>query len=321
MDKISIIIPVYNVKEYLERCVDSVLAQSYTCLEILLVDDGSTDGSGELCDALAAKDARICVIHQANGGLSAARNTGMDVCTGTWAMFLDSDDWIAPTMVQLLYTACCRYDVPLAECGYRDIYRDHISVDNPCTGRVLLGSAADAISGCLRWWYYRPVAVCKLYHRSVFEKVRFPLHKLHEDEFTNHLFYDAAQKTAYLDVALYHYDRTRSDSITASFKLRNLDACEAFCQKMHFIWQNPIYCELNAMIADAYATTVMHAISCCVQQHLSGPELDAAVQTALQQLPAMQQHGLNEKFIPYFDLLQQGDIFTCGDLWLQQKGA
>src|SRR5699024_2569949 len=109
---------VYKVENYLERCVRSVCNQTYLELEILLIDDGSPDRSGEICDVLAGQDARIRVIHKSNGGLSDARNTGMDAATGAYLAFVDSDDWIDPFMLELLHRLCCEYNVGLAECSY-----------------------------------------------------------------------------------------------------------------------------------------------------------------------------------------------------------
>ena len=113
-DLISVIIPVYNVKPYLRMCADSVFSQTFRNLEIIFVDDGSTDGSGELCDELAAEDSRVRVIHQANGGLSAARNTGIDASTGAYLYFLDSDDAISPVTIVHLWTACVRTKADVA---------------------------------------------------------------------------------------------------------------------------------------------------------------------------------------------------------------
>ena len=107
-DLVSVIIPVYNVKPYLQMCADTVFAQTFRNLEIIFVDDGSTDGSGEICDELALKDPRVKVIHQENGGLSDARNTGIEASTGSFLYFLDSDDAISPVTIAHLWTACIR---------------------------------------------------------------------------------------------------------------------------------------------------------------------------------------------------------------------
>lgn len=115
MKKISVVVPVYNVEAFLERCVHSLCRQTYTNLEIILVDDGSPDHSGDLCDTLAARDNRIVVIHKQNGGLSDARNTGIAHATGDYIAFVDSDDWYDPTMLEVLLTLCEQHGAQIAE--------------------------------------------------------------------------------------------------------------------------------------------------------------------------------------------------------------
>ena len=115
---ISIIVPVYNMEKYLARCVDSIIAQTYDKIEIILVDDGSTDNSSSMCDHYARKDERIKVVHKLNGGLSDARNAGFAVATGSYIGYVDSDDWIEPDMYEKMYYACVENDAELAVCRY-----------------------------------------------------------------------------------------------------------------------------------------------------------------------------------------------------------
>ena len=124
--KVSVIIPVYNVKEYVEKCVETVIKQTYSNLEIILVDDGATDGSGEICDKLACKDQRIEVIHKKNGGLSDARNAGLKVVTGEYYLFVDSDDWISVNMVKRLVDCAEKEDADIVCCGFFDVMKDEI---------------------------------------------------------------------------------------------------------------------------------------------------------------------------------------------------
>ena len=119
MDKISIIIPVYNVETYIHKCIGSVLAQTYRNIEVILVDDGSPDNSGIICDEYAKKDKRVIVIHKKNGGLSDARNAGIDAATGDYIVFVDSDDYIAPDMIEKLYETQKRNNADITVCGYR----------------------------------------------------------------------------------------------------------------------------------------------------------------------------------------------------------
>ena len=133
-DLISVIVPVYNMEQYLERCVNSIVDQTYRNLEIILVDDGSIDRSPRMCDEYAAKDGRIKVVHKVNGGLSDARNAGLQVATGTYIGYVDSDDWIEPQMYQRMYEACIEHQAQVAVCRYAKIYRDH--VDREGNGQV-----------------------------------------------------------------------------------------------------------------------------------------------------------------------------------------
>ena len=128
---ISVIVPVYNVEKYIAACVDSILAQTYTNLEILLVDDGSTDSSGALCDEYARRDVRVRVIHQENGGLSDARNTGMQSAQGTYFAFVDSDDFIAGDYIAYLYGMIEKHHAQIAVCGYQKVYPGD---ENSCYG-------------------------------------------------------------------------------------------------------------------------------------------------------------------------------------------
>ena len=123
-DLISVIVPVYNMEQYLERCINSIKKQSYSNLEIILVDDGSTDHSADMCDTYAQEDQRIKVIHKVNGGLSDARNAGLAIATGAYIGYVDSDDWIEPQMYQKMYEACIENEAQVAVCRYAKVYSD-----------------------------------------------------------------------------------------------------------------------------------------------------------------------------------------------------
>ena len=126
--QISIIIPIYNVERYLRQCIDSILAQTFTNFELLLIDDGSPDGCPAICDEYAEKDARIRVFHKPNGGVTSARNKGLDNAKGNWIIYIDGDDWIEPTYVEELYNAAINNEADIAICGFRFVYEDGSSV-------------------------------------------------------------------------------------------------------------------------------------------------------------------------------------------------
>ncbi len=249
MPLVSIIVPVYQVKEYIGECVESLLAQTYTNLEILLVDDGSTDGSGELCDEYAAKDTRVRVIQQENRGLSAARNAGLDRATGEYVAFVDSDDVVLTNYIGTLYDLADRYQADIVACDYVKCLTEDLSAVkkellNINAGRGEHGSTAEGIeiprgwskkqgsdkeismssTQMLRQWHgkykkWETVAWNKLYRRSIFEGtegnfvIRFPTARRHEDVLSSHLFVANATHIAMTMRKLYLY-RVRPGSIT-----------------------------------------------------------------------------------------------------------
>lgn len=234
MLKISIIIPVYGVEAYLERCLDSVCNQSYTDLEIILVDDGSPDRCPVLCDEWAAKDGRITVIHKKNGGLSDARNAGIEVTTGDYLLFIDSDDYVAPTMCERLLDAAQEAKADIAMCGFYWMYPDHKEIQE----NVMDDGAVVERAAILETWIKCEtvdfvVAWNKLYRRDLFftpEHIRYPVGKLHEDEFITYKLLYTANRVVFVKEPLYYYIQ-RSGSIMANYTERNLnDYTEAVCE-------------------------------------------------------------------------------------------
>ncbi len=211
---ISVIVPVYNMEKYLERCVNSILRQTYGRLEIILVDDGSTDTSPGLCDAFAKKDSRVMVVHKENGGLSDARNAGLAVATGDYIGYVDSDDWIEQDMYERMYRACVEQDAQLCVCRYFCEYAD----------RTLGGGSAESvpltreellriyIGGHARYVIYNSVW-SKLFRRSLVEGMTFPKGRNSEDITYTTRAFCRLEKAVYLDRCLYHYVLDREGSI------------------------------------------------------------------------------------------------------------
>lgn len=179
---ISVIVPVYKVEDYLSRCVDSILAQTYRNLEIILVDDGSPDNCGRICDDYAHRDPRIRVIHKVNGGLSSARNAGLDTARGEYIAFVDSDDWIEPEMYETMLALAIREDVPLVCAGRYDVESE--------TGERKLGLCpvkTEVITGeetarrIFTWEGMDSAAWDKLYRRKLFDSIRYPVGVVVED--------------------------------------------------------------------------------------------------------------------------------------------
>lgn len=252
MNLISVIIPIYNVRNYLRRCVDSVCNQEYRNLEIILVDDGSTDESGRLCDEYAEADTRIKVIHQKNAGLSAARNSGIDVAQGEYIVFVDSDDWVHESYVSHLYELLQENDSDIAICSYYYVDRDYAVLPPLATESVETISGDEAVYRCtdVRISEKYNVAWNKIYHRSLFKTIRYPVGKINEDEFTSYKLYKLANKVTITDKCLYYYYQ-RSDSImNKPFSYKNLAKLEAYEERIELLQQwNMVPARINMLFS------------------------------------------------------------------------
>jgi len=235
--KISVIIPVYKVEKYLEKCVDSVIAQTYRNLEIILVDDGSPDGCPEICDAYGRVDPRITVIHKQNGGLSSARNAGLDVATGEYIGFVDSDDHILPGTYERLYQALRQSEADVCLSGYTfvDEGGEKVPGISPCPigDETLTREQAYAKLGGEAWFYY-VTAVNRLYRREIFRSIRFPGKRLNEDEFIAHHVFSKCDRIACVSDCLYLYVQRSGSIMNAEFSIRRLDANWAFYDRYSF---------------------------------------------------------------------------------------
>lgn len=214
---ISVIVPVYNVQEYLPRCVDSILAQTYENLEIILVDDGTKDASDKICDEYAARDARIRVIHKENGGLSSARNAGIDIAKGEYLSFVDSDDWIEPDTYAHMLGAALKYGVKLVCAGRYDVKsRTGEKKKGLCPPREEVISGTELTRRIFLWENVDSAAWDKLYHRSLFREIRYPLGKICEDVPTTYRIALDAGKIAMCDKPVYNYFHRPGSITTAS---------------------------------------------------------------------------------------------------------
>ena len=231
---ISIIVPVYNAEKFLEKCVDSIVEQTYQSLEIILVDDGSTDHSPEICDQLSRKDPRILVIHQKNAGVSAARNAGIGYARGEYLAFIDGDDYISPYMMEHLYSRIVEDHSEVAVCGYRKVDEEGYELS--------VATIPDAIvSGpqAIRMHYNQTagimmIPVDKLYHRKLFETVRFPLGKRCEDEATFYRILDLCDRVSILAEPLYFYVQHEDSFMGREYSVERLDGVEAFYDRYMF---------------------------------------------------------------------------------------
>ena len=237
--EISIIVPVYRVEKYLNSCIDSLLAQTFADFEVILVDDGSPDACSALCDAAAAKDSRIRVIHQKNRGLSGARNAGLEIARGSWLAFVDSDDCVAPQFLEKLHTAAVAANAEIAICS-------SLCIDE--AGNVLPGAEhriADEVltrEETLRRLVVSDFQVSwnKLYRREIFETLRFPTGKQNEDTFFLPQVYQNITACAGVYDCLYRYRIVQGSIMHSKTTLKTLDWVEAWYRLFEVLYQNGI---------------------------------------------------------------------------------
>lgn len=211
---ISVIVPVYNVGNYLARCIESIIQQTYKNLEVILVDDGSTDDSSEICDRYEKKDERIQVIHKRNGGLSSARNAGIEIAAGEYLTFVDSDDWILSHHIESLYNLLHDTGLLMAICQSQKIHSEAEASSIPnISGHKLLAKETVMYEALTqyKWWS----AWDKLYHRSLFDEIRFPIGRINEDYAIIFYLFDKCNQIAVGKQITYCYFE-RLGSITTS---------------------------------------------------------------------------------------------------------
>ena len=234
MPTISVIIPVYNVEKYIKKCVDSVLGQTYADLEIFLVDDGSPDNCPAICDKYAEKDSRVKVIHKPNGGLSDARNAALDVMTGQYVTFVDSDDFIAPDAIETLYAALLRHNADIAvgnmkgvnEAGEISDFYTPAAEETVLTGEEILSTLN------------QPCAQNRLYKKDIFAELRYPKGRLYEDVFIYHGILAQTKKMVFTGTTVYYY-LIRSGSIMhGEYNIRFTDIIDAI--KSRYEWLDSI---------------------------------------------------------------------------------
>lgn len=259
---VSVIIPVYNVAKILERCVDSVRAQVYPNLEIILVDDGSTDMSGAFCDVFAKKDKRVKVIHQANQGLSAARNAGLKIATGKWITFVDSDDTIRPEMIDILHKMCYTERVKMSICGFYEVKADGegtINQKQTPTEKIL--DTQECLRAMLCEDGFTMSAWGKLYAKELFDLVTFPDHRLYEDVGTTYKLVLQCEQIAVSSFKGYNYYQNDNSITKQAFNLHKMDLIDLTDQMCDEItkWGKDKSPAIQTMLSNLTKKRRMHA--------------------------------------------------------------
>ncbi len=244
---ISVILPIYNVEAYLPQSLESVSNQTYKDLEIILVDDGSTDFSGTLCDEYAKCDSRIKVIHKSNGGLSDARNVGTEEAHGDWIFYLDSDDWMALNTLEKLYDYAVLNDCDVVQGGVYYVFSDHLLKRKEEEATVL--ERNDAMRELIINERVKNFAWGKLYKTCLIKDLKFPKDKFFEDCYWQHLVFDRINRYGILDTPFVYY-RQRQDSISGTVSDRYDDLIEGYVVRKKFIQEK--YPQYSALMQNKY---------------------------------------------------------------------
>lgn len=262
MDLVSIVIPVYNVEKYLRQCLESIVCQTYKNLQIILVDDGSTDASNKICDEYALKDSRIQVIHKSNGGLSDARNRGIDKAVGKYITFVDSDDFIKLDMVEYLLRLLTKHHSDISVCQPQYVSEDGLLLKRRAAeikGHVVAG-APNCIHDFLSNEGIGTVAWGKMYKMAMFQNIRYPEGRYHEDVFTTYKLVAEANSIAVGEEAKYMYRIRPSSIMQSSFSPKHLDAVIGKEEMAIFIKEN-----FPESAIYAYASIIYAANQCVLR--------------------------------------------------------
>lgn len=260
-EKISVIVPVYKVEPYLRRCVDSILAQTYTNLEIILVDDGSPDNCPAICDEYAEQDERVRVIHKSNGGLSDARNAGLDIAIGDWLSFIDSDDWIEPSMYETLMIHAENHEAQISIGGVFDelMTENGIAVKKTTAGESVTIESRKKIDAMRHFLTHSWSAWDKIYRREIFDGIRYPIGEINEDEAIALQLLDNCDRVVYTNEPFYHYISRPESITTSSFSLKKLDWYR-HC-KANLAWIRENYSDLTGLAAARYRSSLLWSLT------------------------------------------------------------
>ena len=264
---ISVIVPIYNVEKYLDRCVNSIINQTYKNLEIILVDDGSPDNCPQMCDDYAKKDSRIRVVHKENGGLSDARNAGMKVATGEYVSFIDSDDYVSLDFYETLLQTMIDNDSDIVECSVVKFYEDNNFDEYSDDLKVTNYDTLYALDGLISESPFKQHVWNKLYKSSVALDIPYAVGKLNEDEFWTYQVFGKAKKVTRINQTMYYYFQRGSSIMGNGYNIRRLDALEGKMNRQAYIEKNFPILTTKAKV-DLYGSC-MFAYQ-CVLKFMSG---------------------------------------------------
>lgn len=271
---ISVIIPVYKVYDYINKCIESIVVQTYSNLQIILIDDGSLDGCAVMCDEWAKKDARITVIHKLNGGLSDARNYGMRIICGDYVSFIDSDDFISEDFYEVLLSTAIKNDSDIVDCSVAKFYENGEFEDYHDDLAVSNYSASDGLSALINEKPFHQHVWDKLYKQEVVQNIYFEVGKQHEDEFWTYQVFGQANRITKIYRTMYYYFQRESSIMGQGYNLRRLDALEGKWNRQKYIEKYYPKLALQAKL-DFFGSCIY--LLQCVLKYMSGKEKRQAV--------------------------------------------
>lgn len=266
---ISVVVPVYKVEDYLDRCVKNIADQAYRNLEIILVDDGSPDNCSVLCDEWSKKDNRVIVIHKPNGGLSDARNAGMKITIGSYTGFIDSDDAVSPDYFATLLSVLHNEQTDIVECGVVRFDENNRFADYRDDNKIDSYETEQALSGLIAENPFHQHVWNKLYRTELVQNIYFPVGKLNEDEFWTYQVFGRAKKVTKINKTMYYYFQRGTSIMGEGFNLRRLDALEGKANRQNYIEMNFPALALQSKV-DFYGSCIFSYQS--VLKYMSGED-------------------------------------------------
>ena len=319
---ISIIVPVYNMERYLQECIDSLRRQTYRHLEILLIDDGSQDKSGRICDDYASSDKRIHVIHQENKGLSAVRNLGLKEAQGEYIAFVDADDYVETQYIEKLYQACLQWKVPLSCCNHWICESSVRRLRFPHAKKTMVFTAEEACANLLYHGIPDVSVWGKLGRRDVFTSIHYPDGHIYEDTYCIVDFLINAQKIAFVPEALYDY-RIRDDSLSrdcfTEAKLDFLDSVDHMTQEIEKYFPAKMEAGIQRRKMHALLSVRRYFVDCSMQQTMLRDKLEQTIKINAAQVLQQRKLPLRDRIAIRSILLVEVTGFEPATFWSETK--
>ena len=262
MEKISIIIPIYNQERFLHKCLDSIAAQTYPEFEVLLVDDGSTDASGKICRDFEERDPRFKYIVQKNLGVAAARNTGLDHVSGDLIGFIDPDDWVEPDFYERLIALYHQYGADIISCGRQEAYDESVQIEKEAAYEVLQCDTAQALAFLAENQKVKSHLWNRIYRPALFEKLRFENGRVYEDVWILHQVFARAKRFVFTEEPLYYYRQHPASIVRTVTISKQLDHCYAHQCRYQFLAEH--YPELRQDLIRNYSYEITGLVDAAV---------------------------------------------------------